>query len=97
MDARKEWTSNTARMAEVSFADAAKTVSNNVEEMWQLVEKTSLGESFEVLPVKNRRGWRTVRIFVSSTFRDFLSEREVLVKELFPGDCDAPNSNFFGG
>ncbi|XP_066932772.1 LOW QUALITY PROTEIN: TPR repeat-containing protein DDB_G0287407-like [Clytia hemisphaerica] len=71
-------------MAEISYADAAKTMPENVEEMWELVEKTSLKESFEVLPVKNRRGWRTIRIFVSSTFKDFLNEREILVKELFP-------------
>ncbi|XP_013398113.1 telomerase protein component 1-like [Lingula anatina] len=29
-------------------------------------------------------GWKTARIFVSSTFRDFHSEREVLVKKVFP-------------
>ncbi|XP_076466852.1 telomerase protein component 1-like [Babylonia areolata] len=29
-------------------------------------------------------GWQTVRIFVSSTFTDFFSEREVLVKKVFP-------------
>ncbi|PVD28330.1 hypothetical protein C0Q70_10917 [Pomacea canaliculata] len=28
--------------------------------------------------------WKTVRIFVSSTFNDFFSEREVLVKKVFP-------------
>jgi hypothetical protein len=29
-----------------------------------------------------RTGWKTVRIFVSSTFRDFHSEREFLVKKV---------------
>ncbi|XP_071113801.1 TPR repeat-containing protein DDB_G0287407-like [Haliotis cracherodii] len=29
-------------------------------------------------------GWRTVRIFVSSTFTDFFNEREILVKKVFP-------------
>ena len=32
--------------------------------------------------VLRRSGWKTVRIFVSSTFKDFHSEREVLVKKV---------------
>ncbi|XP_050390408.2 telomerase protein component 1 isoform X1 [Patella vulgata] len=36
-----------------------------------------------VTPVK-AGGWRTVRIFVSSTFTDFYNEREILVKQVFP-------------
>ena len=31
---------------------------------------------------EHRRGWKTVRVFVSSTFRDFHYEREVLVKQV---------------
>lgn len=34
--------------------------------------------------IQNRSGWKTVRIFVSSTFKDFMHEREVLVKQVFP-------------
>lgn len=34
--------------------------------------------------IVKRSGWKTVRIFVSSTFKDFHHEREVLVKEIFP-------------
>ncbi|KAH3745077.1 hypothetical protein Pelo_13531 [Pelomyxa schiedti] len=30
------------------------------------------------------RGWKTVRVFVSSTFADMHSERECLVKRVFP-------------
>lgn len=43
--------------------------------------------------VDDRPGWKTVRIFVSSTFKDFHQEREVLIKEvseidwLFHLDC----------
>jgi len=29
-------------------------------------------------------GWRTIRVFISSTFRDFHSERDYLVKYIFP-------------
>ena len=32
--------------------------------------------------VVKRSGWKTIRIFVSSTFKDFHAEREVLVKEV---------------
>ncbi len=34
--------------------------------------------------VVKRSGWKTIRIFVSSTFKDFHAEREVLVKKVFP-------------
>ena len=30
------------------------------------------------------KGWRTVRIFISSTFRDMQAERDYLVKFVFP-------------
>lgn len=32
--------------------------------------------------VVKRSGWKTIRIFVSSTFRDFHQEREILVKKV---------------
>ena len=28
--------------------------------------------------------WRTIRVFISSTFRDMQKERDVLVKRIFP-------------
>nr|XP_047125336.1 TPR repeat-containing protein DDB_G0287407 [Hydra vulgaris]XP_047125337.1 TPR repeat-containing protein DDB_G0287407 [Hydra vulgaris] len=52
--------------------------------MWSIVKKTSDKQAINVEPIKNRKGWRTIRIFVSSTFKDFHHEREVLVKEVFP-------------
>lgn len=55
-----------------------------IDDMWAIVKKTSDKEAINVEPTKNRKGWRTIRIFVSSTFRDFHQEREVLVKEIFP-------------
>ena len=33
--------------------------------------------------VIRRTGWKTIRIFVSSTFKDFHQEREILVKKVF--------------
>ena len=52
-----------------------------VEDVWLKVDETaenppSLKQDTE------RTGWHTVRIFVSSTFRDFHSERDVLVKKV---------------
>ncbi|EDO32895.1 predicted protein, partial [Nematostella vectensis] len=55
--------------------------------MWAIVKKTCNSASsreWTLQSVKNRRGWKTIRLFVSSTFRDFHEEREVLVKEIFP-------------
>ena len=34
--------------------------------------------------VTDRRTWRVVRVFVSSTFADMFAEREVLVRQVFP-------------
>ena len=57
----------------------------NVNRQWDLVWKTvetrKVGEMEKRLVVK-RRSWKTVRIFVSSTFRDFHQERECLVKKV---------------
>ena len=48
---------------------------------WKTVETRKVGGMEKKLIVK-RRGWKTVRIFVSSTFRDFHQERECLVKKV---------------
>ena len=48
---------------------------------WKTVETRKVGGMEKKLVVK-RRGWKTVRIFVSSTFRDFHQERECLVKRV---------------
>jgi hypothetical protein len=48
---------------------------------WKTVETHKIGAMEHKLVVR-RRGWKTVRVFVSSTFRDFHQEREVLVKKV---------------
>ncbi len=58
----------------------------SIEETWHNVCQTldvpeGAASENNNLVVK-RTGWKTVRIFVSSTFRDFHSERELLVKEV---------------
>jgi len=52
--------------------------------MWSLVKKTSPEKPIDLQPTTSRKGWKTIRLFVSSTFKDFHQEREVLVKEVFP-------------
>ena len=69
---------------DLSYEEAAKIVPENIDEMWAIGKRTSDKDAINVEPLKNRKGWRTIRIFVSSTFKDFHQEREVLVKEVFP-------------
>jgi hypothetical protein len=70
---------------EVSLSDAAGARATNVKDMWQLANATCVKKhKIKQKPVKKRKGWQTVRLFVSSTFTDFYSEREILVKEVFP-------------
>lgn len=68
----------------ISYEEAAALRPADPSNMWAVVKKTCdrrTGE-FKLESVKNRRGWKTIRLFVSSTFRDFHAEREVLVKEV---------------
>ena len=57
-----------------------------VEDIWLEVKKTcdtsATRKSWQKKLVIKRRGWKTVRIFVSSTFKDFHQEREYLVKKV---------------
>ncbi|XP_030843348.1 telomerase protein component 1 [Strongylocentrotus purpuratus] len=55
-----------------------------VSQQWESVEKTIESRGRQNRVTIRRSGWKTVRVFVSSTFRDFHSERDVLVKEVFP-------------
>eukprot|EP00058_Branchiostoma_floridae_P025527 XP_002611017.1 hypothetical protein BRAFLDRAFT_97506 [Branchiostoma floridae] len=58
---------------------------SQVENAWLQVEGTvdKSAEKGKNLIIK-RSGWKTIRIFVSSTFKDFKAEREMLVKQVFP-------------
>lgn len=51
----------------------------NVGEIWEQVEANLSEVQLGVIPIP---GWKTVRIFVSSTFKDFHQEREVLIKQV---------------
>ncbi|XP_001198485.3 telomerase protein component 1 isoform X2 [Strongylocentrotus purpuratus] len=56
-----------------------------VSSVWDAVSRTveARREGSDKLIVR-RSGWKTIRIFVSSTFRDFHAERELFIKEVFP-------------
>ena len=75
---------NAQKSLDLTYENAAKIVPKDIDEMWAIVKKTSDKQAITVKPLKNRKGWKTIRIFVSSTFKDFHEEREVLVKEVFP-------------
>jgi len=84
VELRKEQFLDAQKYLDISYIEAAALRPQSIEEMWAIVKQTSDKDAINVEPTKNRKGWRTIRIFVSSTFRDFHQEREVLVKEIFP-------------
>ena len=56
----------------------------HIDEAWERAWKTvdmNQNKKKKSLVIK-RSGWKTVRIFVSSTFKDFHQEREILVKKV---------------
>ena len=66
----------------LTYEKASQLQPASPDEMWAIVNRTSEKEGIHIEPTKNRKGWRTIRLFVSSTFKDFHPEREVLVKEV---------------
>ncbi|KAK2154284.1 hypothetical protein LSH36_272g06050 [Paralvinella palmiformis] len=63
----------------------------NVAHLWRIIEQqcwkyeNSSHHSQTTSCIGNSgHEWKTIRIFVSSTFTDFYSEREILVKKIFP-------------
>ena len=68
---------------QISFEKAASLRLETPTQMWAAVRKTCTpSKKWTVEKSKSRRGWKTIRLFVSSTFKDFHVEREVLVKEV---------------
>eukprot|EP00730_Choanoeca_flexa_P006177 TRINITY_DN12099_c1_g1_i8.p1 TRINITY_DN12099_c1_g1~~TRINITY_DN12099_c1_g1_i8.p1 ORF type:complete len:1039 (+),score=199.76 TRINITY_DN12099_c1_g1_i8:48-3164(+) len=52
---------------------------------WEQIELQTAGTAPAVPhTLEGRYAWRTVRVFVSSTFADMYAEREVLVRQVFP-------------
>ncbi|XP_018115847.1 telomerase protein component 1 isoform X2 [Xenopus laevis] len=67
-------------------ASGSGTVQESVQdldEMWSIVDSWT-PKALPSSSCSHLKGWKTVRVFVSSTFGDFHSEREVLIKQVFP-------------
>ncbi|ELU14941.1 hypothetical protein CAPTEDRAFT_217534, partial [Capitella teleta] len=62
-------------------------VSNDPEDSWlevcQTLDVPKGAKNPKSNVVVKRTGWKTIRVFVSSTFKDFHYERKILVKEFF--------------
>eukprot|EP00042_Codosiga_hollandica_P046616 m.492081 g.492081 ORF g.492081 m.492081 type:complete len:1245 (+) comp57275_c0_seq1:82-3816(+) len=66
--------------ADVVSIDDAETLT---EQAWVAIDCAPRFNK-SIAPDASRKTWKTVRIFVSSTFTDMFEEREVLVKQVFP-------------
>ena len=64
---------------QTSIKDPKSTVKASWEQAENSVKEIG-GQQTDL--VIQRTGWKTVRIFVSSTFKDFHQEREILVKKV---------------
>ena len=53
----------------------------DILEVWNEVQRHIDDERKDLVLNKHSR-WKTIRIFVSSTFKDFHTERDALVKEV---------------
>jgi len=74
---------DSSQFLSLSYEEVAALKPSNPDNMWAIVKKTcDRNKEWQLDSVKNRRGWKTIRLFVSSTFRDFHAEREALVKEV---------------
>ncbi|XP_076439572.1 uncharacterized protein LOC143279413 [Babylonia areolata] len=54
------------------------------KEWYDVVDSMVIEERPVIVPNTKRKGWQTVRLFISSTFKDMHSEREHLVKFTIP-------------
>ncbi|RDD44594.1 Telomerase protein component 1 [Trichoplax sp. H2] len=72
------------QVPEMSLQQVCELQPSTPMECWNAVRATSIKYQEDIKPAFKRRGWKTIRLFVSSTFKDFHAEREVLVKQVFP-------------
>lgn len=65
--------------------DGVSTTAERVESSWAVIEDQRTREMKRRGNSRIRKqtsGWKTIRVFVSSTFTDMHSEREILVKKV---------------
>ena len=77
------------RLRDGSGSYGDRLIEEKVRRCWQETEEQCIdgerghsGQEQEEEEEEDTGGWRTVRVFVSSTFTDFHSERETLVKKV---------------
>ncbi|ESO87193.1 hypothetical protein LOTGIDRAFT_229331 [Lottia gigantea] len=51
---------------------------------WEVVDNLIATKPMKIVPQTQRKGWKTVRLFISSTFKDMNNEREYLIKTIIP-------------
>lgn len=59
--------------------ESPEKLQDEINEVWNQI---AINEEQIKPEVDSNPGWKTVRIFVSSTFKDFHQEREILVKKV---------------
>lgn len=77
---------NTNKIDLISYDFASRLKATEINLQWAIANGTcSYAKSkrdIKLQPIKNRRGWRNVRIYVASTFDDFKQERNLLIEEV---------------
>ena len=66
--------------------EVVNEIPRKIANIWRRIDD-GLGKWLEInktRPLLARKGWKVVTLFVSSTFTDFYSEREVLIKRVVP-------------
>lgn len=66
-------------MESISVADM-----EYLQSLWLEEEQSHSTQPPHIVVESERHHWKTVRVFVSSTFTDYFHEREILVKHVFP-------------
>ncbi|OWF51981.1 Telomerase protein component 1 [Mizuhopecten yessoensis] len=59
-------------------------VRSTVTKCWDRAEELKVSTTPSSDDTTGLSSWKTIRVFVSSTFTDFFNEREILVKKVFP-------------
>jgi len=62
-------------------ADVDAAVSDAVDNCWTVINQQCF-EHVQQTSSDTCKGWKTIRVFVSSTFADMHSEREILIKKV---------------
>ena len=64
--------------------DVVAANEEDVKRIWDEIEEQcdTRGSRNHIVAEDKSRAWKTIRVFVSSTFTDFHNEREILVKKV---------------